>query len=767
MNNLLLKFFLLFGFCNYSQTTIDGKIHTIKNTLIENAYIIIYNDNTNKLLEYVNSDEKGNFKFQNKYSLGIYRIETSRIGFKKNIQKIAIGTEEDKSINIKIIMEESEGSILKEIVVTAQKPIIVKKDTIIYDISHFTKKHDESLEEVLSKIEGFKIKPNGDIEVNGKTIQKVLIDGKEVSDFGGAMITKSLSPEKVKSVEVRFDEKNKKLKESLLTDDKFVVLDIKLKEDFDKSLFGKQQLTTGFQDNIKIGGLSNFFSLGKRTNIQFFAENNNFGRNTIQLNQIKNIGEESRAKMFSLPVDIDDIKQRNGFNEEVYGFDNFIQNDNSIIGFSSNFVISKKTDIYIGSFNNYQYLLNSSSNQLYFKDILINDFKSISQICDYNSKNKIQIKHTSDKFKLTTDFNFVLQNSDNNNFVNNNFKNEYFKKSNFNNIYLNNFMEYEISSSFGLTSLFSYKNERLNYDFEYFTSNSLILNYLNLLENIKFIQKDINKNYQLNKSLFLTYKSEILGVNTLGVKYIKSSLDNFKNSESVNFKTLSPFIINAFQYSIFHKINQNFDKFSFSYSHEFTKFQFPFTENQENYKIKDYYQFDINLSYDFNNSSNINILYNSKLDYFPLNKVTQGNTLIDFQTVFIPNQNLNPFYNKTFSISYNKIFNNKNEIDIAFLQGESNNLNNQGFENNIITINANQLQSKYYVFSTIYNQKLLKKSLNIVYEPEFLINESQFILDNNIQKTTTFRYLLGIKSTYKLSEFVSIFFYAQIFTFYF
>jgi hypothetical protein len=263
-------FLLIVSNC-FSQTTIKGLVKSIDNKEIENAFVIIYNNTNDNLIEYVSSDENGHFVFTKKFDTNIYRIETSRIGFKKNIQKIAIGTDADKIVDLEIILEISESSILKEVVVTRQKPIIVKKDTIIYDISHFTKKHDESLEEVLAKIEGFKISPNGDIEVNGKTIRKILIDGKEVSDFGNGLLTKSLSPEKVKSVEVRFDEKNNKIKESLLDGEKFVILDIKLKEDVKKSLFGKQQIILGYQKKSKIGGLSNLFSLNKKLIVRLLS----------------------------------------------------------------------------------------------------------------------------------------------------------------------------------------------------------------------------------------------------------------------------------------------------------------------------------------------------------------------------------------------------------------------------------------------------------------------------------------------------------------
>lgn len=750
-------FLILFQNIN-SQVTIEGEIKNIDNNIVDGVYVILFENNNYS--EHCFSDILGNFKFKKVYTAGIYKIEATHLGFKKYSQLIYVTNDSPKTINLKIELEESDGNFLKEIEISAKKPIIVKKDTIIYDIEHYTKTHDESLENVLAKIEGYKIKPDGSIEVNGKTIQKVLVDGKEVSDFGAGVITKSLSPDKVKSVEVRFDEKNKKIKESLLSDEKFVVLDIKLKEGVKKSFFGKQQLTSGYQSNFKFGGLSNLFSLNEKFNLQVFAENNNFGRNTIQLSQIKNIGAESMSKIFSLPVDIDDIKQRNGFNEEVYGFDNFIQNDNAIIGVSSNFVLSKKTDLYFGSFNNYQFIKNFSTNQLFFENFLVNDFYSNSFFRDFNSKNKLQLKHTSNKFKITSDVNYSFQDAINNNLVLNQFINNHNKFSKLSNWYANNFIEYEINSKFGITSSFTYKNERKTYDFNFLTNNTLFNDVFTLNEN--FTQFDTNREEQLSKSIFMTYKSGVLGVNSLGFKYTKNQLENNKIANVDDFSTIQPFSTSATQKSIFHKLHHGFDKISFTYDHELTHFEFPTFNNNKFDNINNiYYQFGVNLNYEFSLKSNLTALYSSKLDYFPLNKATIGNTLIDFQTIFIPNQNLEPFYNRTFSLVFNKIFSNRTEIDIAYLQGESNNLNNQFFESGFVNIQANQLQSNFYAFSTTIKQRFKNLPLTLVYEPEFLSNHSEFFINDNIEKTESNRYFLGIKANYKISDNFSIFYFPK------
>lgn len=61
-------------------------------------------------------------------------------------------------------------------------------------------------------------------------------------------MTKTLDPNIIKKVQVRFDEKNEKLKESLLNNSNFVVLDIKLKDNFNKLFFGKAKGQLGLQN---------------------------------------------------------------------------------------------------------------------------------------------------------------------------------------------------------------------------------------------------------------------------------------------------------------------------------------------------------------------------------------------------------------------------------------------------------------------------------------------------------------------------------------
>jgi len=746
-------------FLSSAQSLIKGTITDNSDSMpIENAVVLLYNDMDNKILEHTNSKKEGLFSLSKSYSEGIYRLEISKLGYQKSVQKIVIGTDSDKIIEINVTLKQKSFD-LKEVSIDIKNPIIVKKDTILYDIQHFTDYHDESLEAVLGKIEGFKIHPDGSIEVNGKMIRKVLIDGKEISDFGAGLITKSLSPEKVETVEVRFDEKNTKIKESLLDDENFVVLDIKLKEDVNKTFFGKQYTTLGYQNNTKIGGLTNLFSLNTKINVQFFAENNNFGKNTINLPYIRNIGEESSAKMFSLPVDMDDIKRRETYQEELYGFENFISNDNAIVGLSVNVPLTQKTDLYFGSFSNYGFLENQFSNNLYFEQTLLSSYNENNFINEYNSKNKLQIKHTSNKIKINSDVNYVFLDQKTQNFAINNFVKKFNKKHYSNNFYVNNKMEYLLSDKFGLNSEFSYSTEKFDINTLFSTDNTLINTYLGLSE--PFNQHNQNTQSVLNKKLELSYRSAIFGTHSIGYKYHNNQLENQKIANSSLFNATNRNYSNN-SHSVISNSFCSFGEISFRLGLEYALIKFPFSDNiKYNKEEKPYFQYNFNINYNLDNFGNITLLASRNVGIFPLYKTTFGYDLTDFQSVFITNQHIKPYYNTTYSATFSKTYARKGSIIAAYIRGFSKNLNNSFFNNDLIFIESNQLSSDFHLFSSTISRNFRNIGLAVEIEPEFIINSSEYLYGSTIEKTTAYRFLNGIKFNYTIGKRISLYYYPK------
>ncbi len=183
---------------SFSQTKLSGNLYSEDSTSISDANILILEYYSNKYITSTKTDNRGFFQFSKALDIGVYNIEVSRLGFSKLKQTLVIEKDSKAALTLDLFMTTSELSKLDEVIVQSKPPVIVKKDTIIYDIEHHTEAYDENLEQVLSRLEGFEIQANGDIKVNGKIINKILIDGKEVSDMGNAMLTKSLSPEELK-----------------------------------------------------------------------------------------------------------------------------------------------------------------------------------------------------------------------------------------------------------------------------------------------------------------------------------------------------------------------------------------------------------------------------------------------------------------------------------------------------------------------------------------------------------------------------------------
>lgn len=644
-----------------------------------------------------------------------------------------------------ILFCQTQDSIVSEMdTLTLKKttPVFIKKDTIIYNVENFTSKHDENLEVVLSKMKGIKILPNGEIEVNGKIIRKILINNTELSDVGAAAITRTISPADIENISVRLNEKNKKIKESIIEKGEVAVLDIKIKKNVKQKLFGKQKIDVGFQDKFKIGGSTNIFSINPKINTHLFIESNNFGKNTIELHNIKNIGEDSYSRIFSTPTDIDDIKSRSHFHEEIYGFDNFKSNDKSIFGISINIPINKSTDLYLGSFNNYNFISKGSKQESFFYNQPIYNFYNYNRLIEYNTKNKIQLKYISNKIKIKTDFNYVYSNQDiQSEYIHNN--KEFFDKIYKNrSLYLNGEFEYGITPNFGVFYNTNISFEAFNIKTDLFP---IINNIPSYNKQSLFYQSNDNKQVISNNEFGLLYKTSKTGTHTLGYRYHNNNLENNKLSNFYAFNNNE--IINSSNKTIFYKNNFNKDKLNMSIGIDYSIIKFP-NIKENTFIKKEYFQYDGIITYSITNFSSIKISSQNKINLFPIQKVLNGYILKDFQTILVTRNNLiTPFYNRIYSVSYDKDWGNKKSIAAIYTMGISDNLNDQYYLNNYIYINANQLTSKYHIFSSSFNGKI-NKNFSYGIEPEFIINSSEQTYNNLITKSSAYRFLLGTKINY-------------------
>ena len=160
------------------------------------ANAIAINMVTKKLDSYGFTDANGNFKLNLKKNT-TYSIKVSYIGFKTT--DIIVKTEEvDLSKDVSLGIDDT----LDEVNVTYKMPVTVKGDTIVYNADSFKNGTEKKLGDVLENLPGVEVNDDGEIEVEGKTVKKIMVEGKDFFDGDTKIATKNIPADAIDKIEV-------------------------------------------------------------------------------------------------------------------------------------------------------------------------------------------------------------------------------------------------------------------------------------------------------------------------------------------------------------------------------------------------------------------------------------------------------------------------------------------------------------------------------------------------------------------------------------
>ena len=81
-------------------------------------------------------------------------------------------------------------------------PVSVKGDTLIYNADSFKSGTEKKLEDVLNKLPGVEVTEDGEIEVEGKTVTKVMVEGKDFFDGDSKLAVKNIPANALDKIQV-------------------------------------------------------------------------------------------------------------------------------------------------------------------------------------------------------------------------------------------------------------------------------------------------------------------------------------------------------------------------------------------------------------------------------------------------------------------------------------------------------------------------------------------------------------------------------------
>lgn len=173
---LLLTFFLSLSIIAQTKS-ISGTIKDTQNEWVIGATVKLMKDTV--LVKGEISDGVGKFQFNN-LTDGTYALLITGISY-KNYKSVSLTLDDANSQLVLpvIILLPAKTTELKEVVIRAKKPLIEQDiDKTIVNVESMVGSANSNTVEVLEKTPGVSINENGDINLNGKSNVLVLIDGR-------------------------------------------------------------------------------------------------------------------------------------------------------------------------------------------------------------------------------------------------------------------------------------------------------------------------------------------------------------------------------------------------------------------------------------------------------------------------------------------------------------------------------------------------------------------------------------------------------------
>ena len=233
-----------------SQTVLKGKVldRETGETMIQSTVLVMTAD-TARMVTGATTGNDGSFAIKNVKD-GTYVVKISYIGYHNFFRQITVNSATNGGNQMLGTVLLVPGSIeLKQAVVTAQlKEVEVKEDTLIFNADAFKVPEGSVLEELVRKLPGAEVGDDGTIKINGKTVKKILVDGKEFFGNDQNMAMKNIPTEivdKIKSYEKQSD-----LSRITGIDDgeEETVIDLSIKKGMKQGWFGNVDLAYGSED---------------------------------------------------------------------------------------------------------------------------------------------------------------------------------------------------------------------------------------------------------------------------------------------------------------------------------------------------------------------------------------------------------------------------------------------------------------------------------------------------------------------------------------
>ena len=281
---------LLVSSIGLSQVKLQGVVRDSLGSPLELANVIAINKQSSALESFSVTTEDGKFMLSLSKNQ-TYNMQVSYIGMKTFEQEIST-QEQDiiKDFNLSL------DNNLDAIELSYEMPVTVRGDTLIYNADSFKNGSERKLEDVLKNLPGVEINEDGQIEVEGKVVNKLMVNGKDFFDGDTKLASKNIPSKAVDKIQVLRNYSEVGQLSGVTNNQNNVAINIKLKEGKENFWFGTVTAGGGVsEDDALYLAQPKLFYYSPKFSLNFIGDLNNTGETALSRRDIRSFGGGFRA----------------------------------------------------------------------------------------------------------------------------------------------------------------------------------------------------------------------------------------------------------------------------------------------------------------------------------------------------------------------------------------------------------------------------------------------------------------------------------------
>ncbi|GAA4094861.1 outer membrane beta-barrel protein [Mucilaginibacter panaciglaebae] len=217
-------------------------------------------------------------------------LYVSTIGYQAIIKHYSFSPTDSTTLMIPPIVLKSESRMIKEVTVVGINPVKFTEDTVSYKIAAYPVRENAPVEDVLKKMPGVDVDANGNVSVQGKSVTKVRINGKDFMGGDVQSATKNIPADILESAQIIDDYGDQANLTGVKTGEPNKILNFTIRADknYGYSLqanagVGRDALPQqpGIDNNTRYMGSVNFFNFKGNRQITVLGNINNTNTNTF------------------------------------------------------------------------------------------------------------------------------------------------------------------------------------------------------------------------------------------------------------------------------------------------------------------------------------------------------------------------------------------------------------------------------------------------------------------------------------------------------